>query len=84
MKLKNTEPDAALLRSPSAVIEYMRTAEASNYTGLSASTLAKLRMRHNRCDGPKFLKISGCVIYRRSDLDVWMDDHVMGPEGPLG
>ncbi|SMX25537.1 hypothetical protein BOA8489_03681 [Boseongicola aestuarii] len=51
----------------------MRPAQAAHYTGLSESTLAKLRMRHNRADGPNYLKISGCVIYRRSDLDSWMD-----------
>lgn len=53
----------------------MRPAEAALYTGLSESKLAKLRMRHNRAIGPNFLKISGCVVYRRSDLDHWMDGH---------
>lgn len=55
----------------------MRPAQAALYTGLSESTLAKLRMRHNRDDGPRYLKISGCVIYRRSDLDHWMNNFVV-------
>jgi predicted DNA-binding transcriptional regulator AlpA len=59
-------------------IENMRSAQAARYTGLSESTLAKLRMRHNRADGPKYLKITGCVVYRRADLDVWMDQHIVG------
>lgn len=58
---------------PSTLPENLRPAQAAHYTGLSESTLAKLRMRHNRADGPNYLKISGCVIYRRSDLDSWMD-----------
>jgi len=59
-------------------VENLRPAQAAHYTGLSDSTLAKLRMRHNRADGPKYLKISGCVVYRRSDLDSWMNQHVVG------
>lgn len=38
-------------------VENLRPAQAAHYTGLSDSTLAKLRMRHNRADGPKYLKI---------------------------
>jgi hypothetical protein len=53
----------------------MRPTEAAFYTGLSESKLAKLRMCNNRAKGPNFLKISGCVVYRRSDLDRWMDSH---------
>jgi predicted DNA-binding transcriptional regulator AlpA len=58
-------------------IENMRSAQAARYTGLSESTLAKLRMRHNRANGPSHIKISGCVVYRRSDLDSWMNQHVV-------
>lgn len=55
----------------------MRPSQAATYTGLSESTLAKLRMRHNRDSGPKYIKISGCVIYRKADLDDWMDNFVV-------
>jgi len=54
---------------------YLRPVEAARYTSISESTLAKLRMRHNRQDGPAYLKISGCVVYRRDDLDAWMNAH---------
>jgi len=59
----------------------LRPVDAAAYTGLSESTLAKLRMRHNRSKGPNFLKISACVIYRRTDLDAWMDQHVVEEVG---
>ena len=55
----------------------MRPNEAARYTSISESTLAKLRMRHKRANGPKFIKLSGCIIYRRSDLDAWMEQHVV-------
>jgi predicted DNA-binding transcriptional regulator AlpA len=55
----------------------MRTTEAAKYTGLSESTLAKLRMRHKRDSGPTYIKRGGSVIYRSSDLDNWMDQQVV-------
>ena len=54
----------------------MRSNEAARYTGVSKSTLAKLRMRHKRTAGPRFIKLSGCVVYRRSDLDAWMEQNI--------
>ncbi len=29
-------------------------------------------MRQNREAGPPFVKIAGCVLYRRADLDAWL------------
>lgn len=57
--------------------KYMRANEAAKYTGLSESTLAKLRMRHKRDLGPIYIKRGGSVIYRSSDLDNWMDLQVV-------
>ncbi len=54
---------------------YMRPKQAAEYCGLSESNLAKLRMQHLQTNGPRFLKISGCVVYRRTDLENWMDSH---------
>lgn len=79
MKPVEKELIEAKFRDASSVPDNMRPAQAAWYTGLSESTLAKLRMRHNRIRGPKYLKISGCVIYRRSDLDKWMDGHFVDP-----
>jgi len=42
---------------------------AAAYTGVSESTLAKLRLTGG---GPRFLKLTYKISYRRSDLDAWM------------
>lgn len=55
--------------------EYLDTAQASVYTGMSVDWLAK-----GRCDGfgPPYSKVSdargGAVRYRRADLDKFMAD----------
>ncbi len=59
-------------------IEYIRPKAAAEYLGISQSCLAKLRMRANRANGPQFLKQGGSVIYRRCDLDAWMNQHLVG------
>jgi predicted DNA-binding transcriptional regulator AlpA len=50
------------------------TAGAAEYTGLSRSTLEKMRLYGG---GPKFLKLRRLVKYRIADLDAWMDAHLM-------
>ena len=62
---------------PVSYPDYMRSPLAASYTGHSESTLAKLRMRHNRGRGPRFVKRGGVIIYRRADLDAWMEDHII-------
>ncbi len=48
----------------------MRAPHAAQYLGLSASTLAKMRLRG---DGPPYSKAGPrIVIYERSDLDDWL------------
>jgi predicted DNA-binding transcriptional regulator AlpA len=48
----------------------LRPPEAGRYIGLSASTLAKQRLRG---DGPKFVRLSPRAIgYLRTDLDDWV------------
>ncbi len=46
------------------------THAAAVRTGLSSSTLRKLRL--TGC-GPRFLKLGRAVRYRASDLDAWLD-----------
>ncbi len=55
----------------------MRPAVAADYLSISDSKLAKLRMAANRKYSPSFVKVSGCVIYRRKDLDDWLERHVV-------
>lgn len=62
------------VEGPAVVPEYMRSPAAAHYLGLSESLLAKLRMSVNRSDGPRFAKIGGAVVYRRSDLDAWLEE----------
>ena len=47
----------------------LRAPAASKYLGLSASTLAKMRLRG---DGPVYLKLSRIVVYDMRDLDAWL------------
>ena len=55
----------------------MRPTDAAIYVGVSKSHLDKLRLPRNRHLGPKFVKVGGCVIYRRADLDAWLASHVV-------
>jgi hypothetical protein len=49
----------------------LRTPQAAEYVGLSASTLEKLRLTGN---GPVYQKAgSKIVIYRVEDLDTWLN-----------
>lgn len=58
--------------------DYLTTREAAEYTKLSESYLAKLRMGTSRIAGPTFILIGlRAVRYRRSDLDDWMNDRSM-------
>lgn len=43
--------------------------EAAGYTGLSVSTLNKMRL--TGC-GPVFIKLNRRVVYQTSDLDSWL------------
>jgi len=50
--------------------ERMRAPQAAEYLGISASTLAKLRVYGG---GPAFLKLGRrTVVYEKADLDAWV------------
>ena len=76
-----TEPSVA---KDTSLDRYFRPSEAARYIGISESTLAKLRMRNSRFSGPNWVKAAGCVIYRKSDLDTWLEENlveaVAGPQ----
>lgn len=66
-------------------IVYLTAPEAANYTGLSASYLAKLRMETGPQVGPKYLRIGQRAIrYRREDLDAWMRSKQCGDAAMFG
>jgi predicted DNA-binding transcriptional regulator AlpA len=67
---------------------YLTAREAANYTGLSESYLAKLRMGAGPVQSPNYILIGlRAIRYKRSDLDKWMDQRVIGDRqqngGPL-
>ena len=57
--------------------ENLRTSGAAEFLGISVSKITKLRMAANRQYSPPFVKAAGCVIYRRKDLDDWLERHVV-------
>lgn len=71
----STNPDAEIRDTRPADTVNMRPAQASAYTGISGSKLSKLRMEQHRADGPPFIKAAGCIIYRKADLDRWLEDN---------
>jgi excisionase family DNA binding protein len=56
---------------------YLTTSEAAEYTGISASKLAKLR---HQGSGAEYIRI-GCsktkavIRYKKSDLDHWLENN---------
>ena len=53
--------------------DYMNTAQAAEHLGVSARWLEKLRVVGG---GPLYSKPLDRVIYRRSDLDDWIAQHL--------
>jgi predicted DNA-binding transcriptional regulator AlpA len=49
---------------------YMRTPEAAGFVGLSIRTLEKHRIYGT---GPRYSKLGGRVVYRREDLQAWVE-----------
>ncbi len=61
---------------------YLTTQEAAQYTGISQSYLAKLRMGIGSVTGPRFIRIGlRSIRYKRSDLDAWMISRSEGVGG---
>jgi predicted DNA-binding transcriptional regulator AlpA len=56
------EPQRAVLKTP----------EAADYCGSSASTLEKLRIYGG---GPMFAKLGRRIVYKVADLDAWLDQN---------
>lgn len=57
--------------------ENLRPKDAAAYLSISLSRLAKLRMEGQRKNGPVFIKVAGCVIYRKRDLEKWIDQNIV-------
>ena len=48
--------------------------DAAKVLGLAPSTLAKLRLSGN---GPAYCKLGRRVVYRREDLEVWLESRLV-------
>jgi len=53
--------------------DLLRPKEAAHYLNLGLSTLARHRMSGT---GPVYSKIGGKVVYRRADLDRWVEGNL--------
>jgi len=51
----------------------LNVAAAARFWGLSPSTLAKMRLYGN---SPKYLKLGRRVLYRRADLETWLESRL--------
>lgn len=59
----------------------LNTREAAGRLGLSASTLAKLRLTGA---GPRYRKLMRAVRYAEGDLRRWADDRIRASTSDLG
>jgi predicted DNA-binding transcriptional regulator AlpA len=50
--------------------QMLRTESAALYTGISTSTLNKMRLTG---DGPEYIKLGRTVVYDAKSLDDWLD-----------
>jgi predicted DNA-binding transcriptional regulator AlpA len=58
-----------------ALPQLLTVAEAARYLGISKSCLDKARcegLYGQRTPMPKFVRVGGRVLYRRSDLEMWV------------
>lgn len=67
------------------VKEYMTVQEASEYTGISRSQLAKLRYTGRGCPYVKLgdSPTKAIIRYRKSDLDKWLEQNLICTTGGL-
>lgn len=55
--------------------EIMDRDEAAEYIGVTRDTLAQMASRNR---GPRYSKISNRIVrYRRSDIDAWIEAHLV-------
>jgi excisionase family DNA binding protein len=60
----------------------LTTDEAAQYLAIPKATLYTWRTRRTGF-GPRAVKIGGCLRFRRSDLDSWIEAHVEQPDSAL-
>jgi predicted DNA-binding transcriptional regulator AlpA len=66
---------------PEGNTDVLNTEAAARVLGLSPSTLAKMRLFGN---SPKFLKLGRRVLYRRIDLEAWLESRLASNTSDAG
>lgn len=56
--------------------EIMRPKEAADYVGSTVGSLATYRYLDK---GPTYIKAGRKILYRRADLDAWLEAHTVTP-----
>jgi predicted DNA-binding transcriptional regulator AlpA len=67
-----TDAVSAALKNSSPVKQIMTPGEAAAYLGKKEGTLRHWR---SQAKGPKFVKGQSGVLYRKADIDAWIDEH---------
>lgn len=57
---------------PKSDNNWLSTKQTAHFCGLSSSAIEKHRVYGG---GPTFYKMGGKVLYKRTDLEVWLEDH---------
>jgi excisionase family DNA binding protein len=63
---------AAVFPQHSLIDKLLTTKEVARLTGLSTSTFEKARLK-SRGNGLSWYKIGGCIRYRRSEVEAWLE-----------
>jgi predicted DNA-binding transcriptional regulator AlpA len=66
--------ERALSTYATPAAEYLNTAQAARYVGLSEEYLEIARHKADS-SGPNYIKLPRAVRYARADLDAWMERH---------
>ena len=73
------QPSLSLLNERGAVPALLDVSQTAQYLGVSESYLNKARCEGSpggRTPAPPFVRVGGRVLYRRSDLDIWVAELV--------
>ena len=81
-KTKPVKKSAPIKNDSPVSSDYLRTPEAALYVKLSDEYLEAARYRGDG-SGPPFIKLERAVIYRKRDLDAWMESKLHAADKPI-
>ena len=71
---------------PNIQSQVLSERDTAIYIGMSRSYLRQDRVdgpHGNRTPGPPFIRVGRRILYRRSELDDWLENHLVRHEMPL-